>query len=146
MSGRVELFRGICGIWKHKSNWKSMGLEPWIPLGKLQLVWWAKTGTAAIELLERLGLSLLWVFLHGMIQSKEWSSAISETKILFCCVFYFFSGDVAIARLSKIQKKKRCIFIMATVSKEQTYICGFSFLWQWEINWKVVFLKKEKKI
>lgn len=38
-------------------------------------------------------------------------------------VFSFLSpGDVVIARLSKIQKKKRCIFTMATVSKEQAYM------------------------
>lgn len=34
---------------------------------------------------------------------------------------------MAIARLNKIQKKKRCIFIMATVSKDQTYI----YMWFW---------------
>lgn len=145
MSGRVELFRSIYGIWKYKSNWKSVGLEPWIPSGKLQVVWWAKTGTAAIEPRERLSSSLLWVFVHCMIQSKEWSSAIPETKILLSCGFFFFLGDAAIARLSKIQKKKRCIFIMATVSKEQTYICGFGFLWQWEIQLRGGFLTKKKK-
>lgn len=74
----------------------------------------------------------------------EFCHTRDKNTLLLC--FVFLPGDVAIARLSKIQKKKRCIFIMATVSKEPTYICGFEeFCGNEKLNERR-FSEKKKKI
>lgn len=85
------VFRGICGIYKHKSNWKSVGLGPWIPLGKLQVVWWAKTGTAAVRPLERLDLSLLWVFVLCPTEVMRGVLLFQRQKHSFFVVVLVFS-------------------------------------------------------
>ena len=118
-----------------------MGLGPWIPLGKLQVVWWAKTGTAAVRPLERLDLSLLWVFVLCPTEVMRGVLLFRRQKhSFFCCCSCFFPGAVATARLNKTQKKKRCIFIMATVSKDPTWICVlFALPGNEKYNWGFVF-------
>lgn len=46
-------------------------------------------------------------------------------SFLLLFFLFFFPGGAATARLNKTQKKKRCIFIMATVSKAPTWIYVF---------------------